>query len=91
MTNELTQADKELLEYADSRMLKYPGVVNSDEPFESEETSDWDKAYNLAMHIKERGYPAPEVETHALANHILEQWKKLREKEKPKEKGAFEE
>lgn len=83
--------DDELMEYADSRMLKYPGVLHSTDKFESEESSDWDKALALAELIEERGYPAPKVDRHALATHIMNTWKANREAEKGnKEKGAFE-
>lgn len=80
----MTASDREIMEYADSRMMKYPDVVGNTDKFESLDTSDWDKAYALAMHMKERGYPGPEVEVYALATHILNKWKAIKDDEDTK-------
>jgi len=82
--DDMTDSDRELMEFADSRMMHYPDVVGNNDKFESEESSDWDKAYALAILMKERGYPAPEVENYALANHIMKTWKAAKENEEVK-------
>jgi len=83
--------DAELMEYANSRMMKYPDVLNSTDRFESEETTEWDKAFALANHLQEKGYPAPQVDAFTLATHILNKWKQEREaNEVPKITGGFE-
>jgi len=63
------------MEHADSRMMKYPDIVHSNEAFESEDSTDWDRAFILAQHLMERGYPVPDVDRYALAGHILKKWK----------------
>jgi hypothetical protein len=82
----MTRSDKELMDYADSRMMKYPNVLSSNDKFESEETTDWDKAFNLARHLLERGYPIPNVDEYSLATHILNKWNAEKEKTVDEEK-----
>lgn len=83
--------DEELMQYADSRMLKYPDKLHNTDNFESEETGDWDKAFALAELCKEKGYPVPQVDQYALAEHILKKWKAAKEATeglKEKESGS---
>ena len=84
----LQERDDELLNYVDSRLMKYPDVVSNTDKFESEETTDWDKAFVLAEQLLERGYPVPDVDRWTLATHILNSWKKNESKEE-KNLGGF--
>jgi len=77
--------DNELMQHVDSRMMKYPDVLHSTDKFESEETTEWDKAFNLARHLLELGYPVPNVDSYSLATHIMKKWKEEREKNEVKE------
>lgn len=81
--------DEELMQHIDSRLMKYPDVLHNADKFESEESTDWDKAFALANLIQERGYPGPDVDAYALAKYILEKWKKEKEKEMTNDKDHW--
>lgn len=76
--------DEKLMQHVDSRMMKYPGVLDSTDKFESEETTEWDKAFALADMLIEKGYDVPDVDKYTLAEHIMKKWKIIKDAEAAK-------
>lgn len=58
-----------------SRAMKYPDTVSNTDKFESEDTTDWDKAFALASDLIDRDYPVPTLDKYSLAMHIMSKWK----------------
>lgn len=62
-----------------SRAMKYPDTVSNTDKFQSEESSDWDRAFTLASDLIDRDYPVPTLDKYSLAMHIMNKWNSQKE------------